>query len=246
MLQKRTKLCRNGPMRKSDPILKDTVSADPCLILHCRHCCTLCLFCKFLVSPPHPPSLLSSLVGRWHSDTCTRHSLRCSQRWWHSPVTKYNEELSTNVHEVSQCPDKGRGHLLVEKLLKTHPSAFTLSQSFKTLRYSGIYTRFVDNSYPPRQSCSFPHPDPCTRVAWCTPAGHRGTAPGWNTVLQTLDFRSHILGGRVRTLGDTLGDGGVLIRVVIVVAAGPTLCRHVNYNVLVPRLISSLFVHGCI
>ena len=57
---------------------------------------------------------------------------------------------------------------------------------------------------------------------------------------------SHNLGGRVRTLGDTLGDGGVLIRVVIVVAAGPTLCRHVNYNVLVPRLISSLFVHGCI
>ena len=154
--------------------------------------------------------------------------------------------MSTNVHEVSQCPDKGRGHLLVEKLLKTHPSAFTLSQSFKTLRYSGIYTRFVDNSYPPRQSCSFPHPDPCTRVAWCTPARHRGTAPGWNTVLQTLDFRSHILGGRVRTLGDTLGDGGVIIRVVIVVTAGPTLCRHVNYNVLVSSLISSLFVHGCI
>ena len=37
--------------------------------------------------------------------------------------------------------------------------------------------------------------------------------------------RSYILGGRVRTLGDTLGDGGVLIRVVIVVTAGPTLGR---------------------
>ena len=57
---------------------------------------------------------------------------------------------------------------------------------------------------------------------------------------------SYILGVRAPTLGDTLGDGGVIIRVVIVVAACPTLRRHVNYYVFVSRLISSLFVHGCI